>query len=100
MVQDNPPLECFRCGWTGVAELTQLHGYTICTSCQLELGLMKDQTIKKHISASRKKQAHHPGSPSYQAQVENRLEEMERHYISSRIKLLHIKSRIQQLESE
>ncbi|MFK7925053.1 MAG: hypothetical protein AB8H47_24060 [Bacteroidia bacterium] len=94
--QESPP-QCYRCDWSHEEDLIELYGYTICSSCESELGLFKDGTIKKHYLSFDKKKNLDPTSPSYAQELQNRLISIEQHYISSRIKLLHIQERLNQM---
>lgn len=89
--------QCFKCGWDHAEENIELFGYTVCTSCESELGLYQDATIKKHYLSFNKKKDLDPTRPSYAQVVQDRLLNMEQHYISSKIKLLHIQERLNQM---
>lgn len=86
---------CFSCGST--ITVKDLYGYPVCESCEPGLGLFKDHTILRHIKAYEKKQQDVPENPSYQQDVDFRVNEMEERYIRARLKLLHIQSRIREL---
>ena len=88
---------CFSCSNTNPNEISNLFGYEVCNSCKPTLGLLKDDTIRKHISSYAKKQEDVPENPSYQEEVDYRLDFMEERYIKTRLKLLHIQQRLKEI---
>ena len=86
---------CFNC--KNPKELTSLYGYDVCHGCESTLGLLKDATIRKHISSYAKMQESVPENPSYQQEVDYRVNFMEQNYIKKRIKLLHIQERLKNI---
>ncbi len=81
--------KCFDCGEKGA----DLYGHIVCDECKSSLGLFKDETIKKHIA----KYAGSPSKPSYEEEIQERLEFLGKDYIKKRIKLLHVLDRLKQL---
>ncbi len=79
---------CVLCGSAG----EEFCGYIVCDACRSALGLFTDATIKKHMRLFESGEDH-----SYEEEVRNRLDLMEKDYIRKRIKLLHIKERIENL---
>ena len=88
---------CFSCSHTIPNEITNLFGYDVCRSCMSILGLLKDDTIRKHISSYAKKQEAVQENPSYKEEVDYRLNFMQEKYIKTRIKLLHIQARLKEI---
>ena len=89
--------ECFGCSNTNPIEITNLFGYDVCRSCKSILGLLKDDTIRKHIASYAKKQEAVPENPTYKEDVDYRLNFMEERYIKTRLKLLHIQERLKNI---
>ena len=72
--------------------LVSLYGYTFCERCEAKLGLHSDKTILKNADAfDRSKPI------SYEAEVVNRLQAMEKNFAKTRVKLLHILERLAEL---
>ncbi len=88
---------CFQCGNTDTSEISNLYGYDVCNTCKPQLGLYKDDTIRKAISSYAKKQNAVPENPTYREEVDYRLNFMEEKYIKTRIKLLHIQARLKEI---
>lgn len=90
--------QCYKCK----AVLTEkssieLFGYTVCKPCKKSLGLLQDQTIKRHLHNFDHTSSSKFDSKSYPEEIEQRLNYIEQYYISSKIKLLHIKERLEHL---
>jgi len=85
---------CYNCDGEKAAPLTEIFGYTVCEACVKDLGLFTDKTIIKHRD-------HHDADPvlrNYEDEIEYRLDYIEKYYISSKIKLLHLKERLEHLK--
>ena len=67
-------MDCFKCGEKG----KRFYGYTICDSCKTKLRLFTEKTIEKY------------DSPTFKKEVSFKLEQLEKDYISKKIKLLNI----------
>lgn len=91
---------CFSCGNRNANQVRDLFGYIVCSQCEKEIGLYKDPTIIKAIKSYAKKKESIPENPTYAEDVDYRLSAMEDRYIRQRIKLLHIQSRISELENQ
>jgi len=89
---------CFRCGESYGNRHTDLYGFNVCGRCKPKLGLLKDQTIKKHISSFEKAKKEFPDNPSFEQEISDRLIILDRDYIRKKIKLLHIQERLKQIE--
>ena len=72
---------CFNCGKKGKDK----YDYTICDPCKTKLKLLSDETIKKYNSLDPKE---------FSAEIQRRLDFVEKDYIKKRIKLLHIQERL------
>ena len=84
------PQACCQCEATG--QLASLYGYRFCARCQSKLGLHADKTILKNAkSYDRSKPI------SYEDEVINRLQAMEKDFVKKKVKLLHILSRLGEL---
>ena len=88
---------CYRCGETQNNSLEELYGYTVCTGCKRKLGLFLDPTIERHVADYQKAHEEDPEHRTYLQEVVYLLDYMEKDYIGKRIKLLHIKDRLQYL---
>ncbi|MGB0429506.1 MAG: hypothetical protein ACPGLV_03465 [Bacteroidia bacterium] len=85
---------CYKCDGEKATPLTELFGYTVCEACVKDLGLFTDKTIKKH----RDRHDADPELRNYEDEIEFRLDYIEKYYISSKIKLLHLKERLEHLK--
>ena len=83
---------CFQCGGTSIN--IDLYGHTICDSCKSGLGLFTDETIKKHISLYNSTKNH-----SYEEEVRDRLVFLDKDYVRKKIKLLHIRDRLEHIKT-
>lgn len=90
--------QCDQCGNKNAGQLVELFEYTVCQSCKAILGLLKDETIRKHVKRYAKAQEEVPENPSYANEVSYRIDILAENYIKTRIKLLHIQQRLQQME--
>lgn len=81
---------CYRCKKVHLDQLQEIYGYTICNECFLKLRLLQTPTIIKHAKNRVGIQKKDPLKLSFQEEVEEKLEKLEKDYISKRIKLLHI----------
>lgn len=79
-------ITCYNC--ESRKDLTILFEYPICNSCLKGLYLHSDATITRNNAKYQK------AGKSYQKEVVYRLNQMEKDYISKRIKLLHILERL------
>ncbi|MFY0673669.1 MAG: hypothetical protein JXQ87_09695 [Bacteroidia bacterium] len=84
---------CYKCDGEKAAPLTELFGYTVCEGCVKDLGLFTDKTIKKH----RDRHDADPELRKYEDEIAFKLDYIEKYYISSKIKLLHLKERLEHL---
>ena len=84
------------CNLCGAPATREIFGYAICPVCYGKLGLYTDATIQKHL----RNFANDPNKSSYPAEVRNRLEAMQKSFIRSEIKLLHILDRMQKMGVE
>lgn len=75
---------CFKCGESGA----EFYGYGICNNCKDSLRLFKQDTIDGYIKEYKE------DGKSYLKTIENRLEEVEKIYITAKIKLLDIREKI------
>ncbi|KMY67055.1 hypothetical protein AAU61_14040 [Desulfocarbo indianensis] len=78
---------CFQCGRKGA----DLFGYCVCDSCKAKLGLFTDATIKRHIAK------YETQGKSYAEEINNRLHILDEDYIKKKIKLLHVRERLQHI---
>jgi hypothetical protein len=91
-------IQCFLCGNRNPHEVSILYGYEVCSICQSTLGLLKDNTIQKHVLRYAKARETVPENPSYSEDVDYRVRRLEEDYFKRRIKLLHIQERLKKLE--
>ena len=87
---------CFKCGKSARSNL-ELFGYPVCAECKSKLGLYKDETIRKQISAFEKSAKKNPKKISFEQEMRHRLEFIEKDYISKKIKLLHVLERLEHI---
>lgn len=80
---------CSQCETPG--KTTNLYGYVFCERCASKLRLHADNTILKNADTYRGKQE------SYEADVIHRLTSLEKSFIQTRVKLLHILERLGEL---
>lgn len=92
--------KCFKCDGSNQAPVEELFGYIVCETCKSKMGLFRDETIQGHVESAAKARLEDPSHPTYQENVANRLVEIEKSYISWRIKLLHIQERIDEIEKD
>ena len=89
---------CYKCDETFNSNvLNVLYGYTVCDSCKKNLWLFHDTTIKKHVAAYNNAKKEDSTHLSYEEDVQQRLDFIEKDYISKKIKLLHIQERLDEL---
>ena len=89
---------CYKCDLSLESnEALELFGHTICKPCKKDLGLLQDHTIKRHLNNFDSSYNSKFDSTSYPEEIEHRLDYIEKYYISSKIKLLHIKERLEHL---
>lgn len=89
---------CYKCDQSLESnEAIQLFDYTICNPCKKDLGLLQDKTIEKHFKSFDASYNSKFDSKSYAEEIDHRLNYIEKYYISSKIKLLHIKERLEHL---
>ncbi len=86
--------KCFECGANHPESISILYGYTICNDCESKLALFQDKTIKRHFIAFEKIKEKDPQRLSYEEEIKRRLAFLDKHYIKSKIKLLHIQDRL------
>ena len=75
---------CFNCGKAGI----RMFGYTICDSCKSGLRLFSMKTIQKHYAKDPAK---------FSADMDHRLEFLEKDYIKKKLKLLHVKEQLKKI---
>ena len=78
---------CSQCEATG--KLENLYGFYFCARCESKLGLYTDKTILKN---AQKFAAANP--TSCEEEVVRRLQRMERDFVKTKVKLLHILERL------
>lgn len=78
---------CFNCNENRNDQLKHVFGYTICEHCFTKLRLLSQKTIKSHNDSKE----------NYSQEVNDRLIEMERDYIKTRIKLLAIQESLKKI---
>ena len=81
---------CSQCEST--QRVVNLYGYFFCARCQTKLGLHTDKTILKNAGKYAQSKPH-----SYEVEVMQRLQCMEQDFIKKKVKLLHILSRLDEL---
>ncbi len=91
---DNPNPSCFKCGSKDSTSLIQLFGYNICPTCKSRLGLFRIETVERHHLSYKKAKTIDPKQPSYEEEVNYKLELLEKDYICKRIKLLDIQQQL------
>ncbi|MDP6731592.1 MAG: hypothetical protein QF877_02340, partial [Gammaproteobacteria bacterium] len=96
MNKNSPLNPCYICS-IGADGVQNLYGYDVCHSCKSKLGLLKDNTLRKHILSYEKVRETVPENPTYKEEVDYRLNYMEENYIRQRIKLLHIQERLKEI---
>ena len=87
---------CYKCNEKNPAELQDMFGYTICSSCRSKMGLYQDKTLKKYVKSFEEAKKLDPGHLSFEEEMLRRLEIVEKDYISKKIKLQYILDRIRQ----
>lgn len=85
-------MKCFNCSSTENVEI--LHGYPICAKCKPKLVFFTEATVKKYV----KEYQSSPYTQSYEEEINQRLEEVEKKYIKAKMKLLDIKEKIEGLK--
>jgi hypothetical protein len=88
------PNTCYKCH---EPTNNQLHGYFVCPDCITALALHQDNTIQRNRDKYRKMKQNDMFQRDYIEDVNFRLKRLEEDYISKRIKLLHIKERLEQM---
>ena len=84
-----PESACCQCDRT--SKTSHIYGYVFCDRCATKLSLHADKTILKNAD---KYSGEHS---SYEEEVANRIEAMEKNYIKAKIKLMHILERLTEL---
>ncbi len=82
-----------QCRLCGNGDSDDLYGYAICDECKSGLGLFTDQTIKKHVSMYGDPAKKH----SYEEEIVERLDFIEKDYVKKKIKLLHVLDRLKNM---
>ncbi len=90
------PAECALCA--GTEGCSNLHGYLVCEPCKSKLGLLKDETIQRHVASFDKARKKSSKKPAYEEEIRNRLGFLEKDYVRKRIKLLHVVERLKRME--
>jgi hypothetical protein len=91
-------MQCYKCDQSlEPNNALELFDYTICKPCKKDLGLLQDRTIEKHHKNFDSSYNSKFDSKSYSKEIDHRLDYIEKYYISSKIKLLHIKDRLKHL---
>lgn len=88
---------CYKCREYDSNQLENLFGYTICASCIKDLGLLKDNTIQRHLTNFNPENYKRFNSQTYRQEIENRIEFLEEDFINKKIKLLHVLDRLEHL---
>ena len=81
---------CCQCG--DARKLKNLYGYKFCSACESKLGLHQDKTILKNAERFAATKDH-----SYEQEVVQRLQTMERDFATTKVKLMHILERLNEL---
>ena len=89
---------CVLCEETDKDKLSELHGFSVCKGCESVLGLLKDETIKRHIETYDKAKKKSPNKATFEQEIRNRLEFLYKDYVKKKIKLLHIIERLEHLK--
>jgi len=71
-----------------------LFGYTLCLDCRANLKLFTDKTIERHALQFKEAKRQDPEHLTYEEEMRYRLDFIHKDYISKRIKLLHILSKL------
>lgn len=95
----NKAEQCYRCDEHTESETTVMYGYVICDACKSNLGLLRDSTIQKHIITREEAKAKDADRLSFEEEVQYKLACLEKDYINKKIKLLHIRDRIGQVDN-
>lgn len=91
-------LQCYKCKQSlDSNKVMELFGHTVCEPCKKDLGLLQDRTIERHLKNFDSSYNSKFDSKTYNEEIEHRLDYIEKYYISSKIKLLHIKERLEHL---
>lgn len=69
---------------------SELYGYNICDACKDELRLHTDKTIEKN-----RKKHEATANNTYIDEINKRLEEVDKIHLKAKLKLLHIKNKLQ-----
>ena len=81
---------CSQCG--AQSKLSNLYGFVFCVRCESKLGLHSDKTILKNADG------YATSKPvSYEEEVVERLQKMDRDFIKAKVKLMHILERLGEL---
>ncbi|MEM7372951.1 MAG: hypothetical protein AAF587_30295 [Bacteroidota bacterium] len=91
---DTTTEQCFKCQGKRGQVSKHIYGYPMCEICYSKLGLLSDTTIKKHALSHEDTRGYDPLHPSFEDEINRRLEAVEKSYINTRIKLLHILERL------
>lgn len=83
-IQEN---RCCQCG--DARKLKNLYGYNFCSACESKLGLHQDKTILKNAARFAATKEH-----SYEREVVERLQRMEKDFATTKVKLMHILERL------
>jgi|GEM_PF-1258016 len=81
---------CSQCG--SESKLTNLYGFVFCARCESKLGLHSDKTILKNADAYTTSK-----EISYEEEVVERLQKMEKSFVKAKVKLMHILERLGEL---
>ena len=89
---------CFKC--KSEVSLLEMYGHTICEPCFKSLGIFTDATIKRHMKRYSQEKEADETQRNYEEEMNYRLAVIKQNYISSYIKLNHLKDRAIQLKNE
>jgi DNA-directed RNA polymerase subunit RPC12/RpoP len=89
---ENP--SCYRCGEKKETLLQPVYEFIICESCHSKIVLFKDETMIRHIRDLAEHGDMKKAYMDYKADLEKRLDFIEKDYITKRIKLLYLLDRL------
>ena len=92
------PTTCFKCDGANGPVTEELFGHAVCQTCKKNLGLLTDTTILRHVNSFAKAKETDPSQPTYDEEIRERLDFIEKKYLSAKIKLLHIQEQIEYLK--
>ena len=78
---------CCQCERRGPVK--NFYGYNFCVRCEAKFGLHTDKTIRKNAESYARSE-----SIAYEDEVVQRLQAMEKNFVQTKVKLLHILERL------